>query len=66
MPSVLQFMGLQRVGHDWETELNWTKKTNNKEHTAYVLFLKFYGFMIKFHGHMFKSSIHFEFIFVYG
>ena len=24
-PGVLQFMGLQRVGHDWETELNWTE-----------------------------------------
>ena len=24
-PGVLQFMGLQRVGHDWVTELNWTK-----------------------------------------
>ena len=23
-PSVLQFMGSQRVGHDWGTELNWT------------------------------------------
>ena len=23
-PGVLQFMGSQRVGHDWETELNWT------------------------------------------
>ena len=23
-PDVLQFMGLQRVGHDWATELNWT------------------------------------------
>ena len=22
-PGVLQFMGLQRVGHDWVTELNW-------------------------------------------
>ena len=22
-PSVLQFMGSQRVGHDWGTELNW-------------------------------------------
>ena len=22
--GVLQFMGLQRVGHDWVTELNWT------------------------------------------
>ena len=23
-PSVLQFMGAQRVGHDWATELTWT------------------------------------------
>ena len=23
-PGVLQFMGLQRVGHDWANELNWT------------------------------------------
>ena len=23
-PSVLQFMGSQRIGHDWVTELNWT------------------------------------------
>ena len=23
-PDVLRFMGLQRVGHDWVTELNWT------------------------------------------
>ena len=22
--GVLQFMGSQRVGHDWQTELNWT------------------------------------------
>ena len=22
-PCMLQFMGLQRVGHDWATELNW-------------------------------------------
>ena len=24
-PSVLLFMGSQRVGHDWATELNWTE-----------------------------------------
>ena len=24
-PGVLQFMGLQRVGHNWATELNWYK-----------------------------------------
>ena len=26
-PGVLRFMGLQRVGHDWGTELNWTEGT---------------------------------------
>ena len=25
-PGVLRFMGLQRVGHDWVTELNWTEE----------------------------------------
>ena len=25
-PGVLQFMGSQRVGHDWVTELNWTER----------------------------------------
>ena len=29
-PYVLRFMGLQRVGHDWVTELNW-KKGNAKK-----------------------------------
>ena len=24
-PGVLRFMGSQRVGHDWTTELNWTE-----------------------------------------
>ena len=24
-PGILQSMGLQRVGHDWATELNWTE-----------------------------------------
>ena len=26
-PGVLWFMGLQKVGHDWTTELNWTEST---------------------------------------
>ena len=25
-PGVLWFMGSQRIGHDWATELNWTEK----------------------------------------
>ena len=27
-PAVLWFMGSQRVGHDWMTELNWKKKNH--------------------------------------
>ena len=27
-PGMLRFMGSQRVGHDWVTELNWTVSTN--------------------------------------
>ena len=26
-PGVLWFMGSQRVGHNWETELNWTERS---------------------------------------
>ena len=29
-PGMLQFMGLQRVGHDWATELNWTEWKKSK------------------------------------
>ena len=28
-PGVLRFMGSQRVGHNWATELNWTESTIN-------------------------------------
>ena len=34
-PGVLRFMGSQRVGHDWATELNWTYWTS-----LHQLFLK--------------------------
>ena len=27
-PGVLQFLGSQRVGHDWVTELNWTDRAS--------------------------------------
>ena len=29
-PGVLRFTGLQRVGHDWATEMNWTELNNLK------------------------------------
>ena len=28
-PGMLQFMGSQKVGHDWATELNWTEEPTN-------------------------------------
>ena len=28
-PGMLRFMGSQRVGHDWMTELNWTERWEN-------------------------------------
>ena len=28
-PGVLRFMGSQRIGHDWVTELNWTEHTRS-------------------------------------
>ena len=30
-PGMLWSMGLQRVGHDWVTELNWTEDNNIKK-----------------------------------
>ena len=41
-PGVLRFMGSQRVGHDWETELNWT------ELNGLVVFLYFLQFKSEF------------------
>ena len=32
-PGVLWFMGSQRVGHDWATELNWTELKQLSMHT---------------------------------
>ena len=30
-PGVLQFMGSQRVGHEWATELNWTVLSHSEQ-----------------------------------
>ena len=39
-PGVLRFMGSQRVGHDWATELNWM--ANDIEHFYLCLWLYVY------------------------
>ena len=42
-PGVLWFMGWQRVGHDWATELNWTEWFFAPFHvSAYYLYLFLY------------------------
>ena len=33
-PGVLRFMGLQRVGHDWVTELNWRERWDLSWHLS--------------------------------
>ena len=34
-PGMLQFMGSQRVGHDWATELNWAEAATSGKESAY-------------------------------
>ena len=38
-PGVLRFMGSQRVGHDWATELNWPEEKIN---LSYIIWFTFY------------------------
>ena len=44
-PGMLQFMGLQRVGHDWVTELNWADRRfeQHKDHFFYLSIRPFLG-----------------------
>ena len=37
-PGVLQFMGSQRVGHDWEAELNWIEPDNRHWKNCFPIF----------------------------
>ena len=43
-PGVLRFIGSQRVGHDWVTELNWTKLALNK--SKFVIHYTFFNAML--------------------
>ena len=48
-PGVLWFMGSQRIGHDWATELNWTAETQVKVKHAKCVFYWFqYFWVLKF------------------
>ena len=50
-PGVLQFMGSQRVGHDWVTELNWKKI--NPDYSLQGLLLKM---KLQHFGHLIQSA----------
>ena len=41
-PGMVRFMGLQRVGHDWATEINWTQ-LNSTDLLGSQCLLKIYG-----------------------
>ena len=41
-PGVLHFMGLQRIGHNWVTELNWRcHKLSNSVTSVFITFMVF-------------------------
>ena len=40
-PGVLRFMGSQRVGHDWPTELNWIWVKNTETLSSPMIYLPF-------------------------
>ena len=52
-PGMLWFMGSQRVGHDWETELNWIEITSIWD----IICLTFAIFMHVPHRHSHKKDI---------
>ena len=42
-PGVLWFMGSQRVGHDWATELHWTEQVDwerRKRYTMQIVYIR--------------------------
>ena len=43
-PGMLWFMGLQRVGHDWVTELNWTEYS--------IMYTSFFSIHSSIDGHL--------------
>ena len=60
-PGMLQFMGLQRVGHDWATELNWTELRGKKKNQVYfTLILEYHYFEYSmFEVYFFKKLLSF-------
>ena len=44
-PGVLWFMGSQRVGHDWVTELNWNSREGTQLHPSTENWFKVFHFL---------------------
>ena len=64
-PGVLRFMGLQRVGHDWETELNWiweevTLECPENWSKAHFCFVHLFGKKTKNCQHFCVASVFFH------
>ena len=59
-PGVLRFMGSQRIGHDWVTELNWTDLWSSSfSILSFCLFILLMGFSRQEHwsGLSFPSPV---------
>ena len=50
--SSLRFIGLQRAGHDWATELNWTDIFANVNSAAMKIGLHVYLWIMVFSGYL--------------
>ena len=48
-PGVLRFMGWQRVGHDWVTELNWTEESYSHQIRASILLTQYVSLLFDSH-----------------
>ena len=57
-PGVLQFMGSQRVGHGWATELNWTENSigGSVKATYLVIWRHYLPFSLCWHLHWWNKS----------
>ena len=53
-PGVLRFMGSQTVGHDWETELNWTERNNVVDFKFWSREIKTFSILINFRDIWYK------------
>ena len=57
-PGLLRFMGLQRVRHDWATELNWTELNWTESNTYFSILTKIFlltDFSLYSYHHFFKN-----------